>query len=170
MNFAIERADTKVIVQAKVLHTLTQDGFSIEGGDFDRPWGGFYLISETETNKFTRTFFPYLKFDPEQKISPKILVVEPGKRLSWQYHQRRAELWKVLVGPVGVYQSLDDQLPDKSSVYEPKELIILSCGTRHRLVGLDEWGVVAEIWQHLDPDKPSTEEDITRLEDDHGRA
>lgn len=42
-------------------------------------------------------------------------------------------------------------------------------GERHRLVGLDNWGVVAEIWQHTDPNEPSKEEDIVRLSDNYGR-
>jgi hypothetical protein len=29
----------------------------------------------------------------------------------------------------------------------------LQQGERHRLVGLEEWGVVAEIWQHTDAEK-----------------
>lgn len=49
------------------------------------------------------------------------------------------------------------------------EYISLDQGIRHRLVGLDEWGIVAEIWQHTDPEDPSDEHDIVRLEDDFGR-
>jgi mannose-6-phosphate isomerase len=30
-------------------------------------------------------------------------------------------------------------------------VINLKKGERHRLVGVDEWGFVAEIWQHTDP-------------------
>jgi hypothetical protein len=40
---------------------------------------------------------------------------------------------------------------------------------RHRLVGLDNWGVVTEIWQHTDVEHPSDESDIVRLQDDFGR-
>ena len=39
----------------------------------------------------------------------------------------------------------------------------------HRLVGLSNWGIIAEIWQHTDPEKPSDEEDIVRVQDDFGR-
>jgi len=48
-------------------------------------------------------------------------------------------------------------------------LISLEQGERHRLVGLDDWGVVAEIWMHTDPSNPSDEDDIVRLQDDFGR-
>jgi len=40
---------------------------------------------------------------------------------------------------------------------------------RHRLIGLDNIGVVAEIWQHIDIDNPSDENDIVRLKDDYNR-
>ena len=49
------------------------------------------------------------------------------------------------------------------------ELITLPTGMRHRLVGLDSWGVVTEIWQHTDATHPSDEADIVRLQDDFGR-
>ena len=47
--------------------------------------------------------------------------------------------------------------------------IKLQKGERHRLIGLDGWGVIAEIWQHTDAENPSDEEDIVRLQDDFGR-
>jgi hypothetical protein len=36
-------------------------------------------------------------------------------------------------------------------------------------VGLNEWGVLAEIWQHINPAHPSDEDDIVRVQDDFGR-
>lgn len=42
-------------------------------------------------------------------------------------------------------------------------------GERHRLVGMDGWGLVAEVWIHTDKDKLSDEADIVRLQDDTGR-
>ena len=44
----------------------------------------------------------------------------------------------------------------------------LNQGVRHRLIGLDDYAVVAEIWQHTDK-IPSDEEDIIRVQDDFGR-
>ena len=40
---------------------------------------------------------------------------------------------------------------------------------RHRLIGLDGWGIVAEIWRHTDAENPSDEDDIVRVQDDFGR-
>jgi len=53
--------------------------------------------------------------------------------------------------------------------YQKGDVIVLDKGERHRLVGLDDWGIVAEIWQHTDPNHPSDEDDIVRLQDDFGR-
>ena len=47
--------------------------------------------------------------------------------------------------------------------------IKLKQGERHRLIGLEDWGIVAEIWQHTDAARPSNEDDIVRLQDDFGR-
>jgi hypothetical protein len=43
-------------------------------------------------------------------------------------------------------------------------------GERHRLIGLENWGVVAEFWQHTDPEHPSDEDDIVRVQDDYKRS
>lgn len=40
------------------------------------------------------------------------------------------------------------------------DTITLQQGDRHRLVGLDDWGFVAEIWQHTDTENPSDENDM----------
>jgi hypothetical protein len=50
-----------------------------------------------------------------------------------------------------------------------KEIVRLNQGQRHRLVGLNSWGMIAEIWQHTDINNPSDEEDIVRVQDDFGR-
>jgi len=51
----------------------------------------------------------------------------------------------------------------------PGAVITLRQGERHRLVGLKEWGILAEIWQHTDAAQPSDEEDIVRVQDDFNR-
>jgi mannose-6-phosphate isomerase-like protein (cupin superfamily) len=88
-------------------------------------------------------------------------------KLSWQYHNRRAEIWQVYKGVVGIIQSQTD-LENPMETFNPGDQIKLEQGTRHRLVGLDDYGVVAEIWQHTDSIS-SDEEDIIRVQDDFGR-
>lgn len=102
------------------------------------------------------------------KLSPKILLVAPHQRLSWQYHHRRAERWRLIDGEAGVIRSEDD-VQGQLEVLKKGDTITLQQGERHRLVGLEYWGVVAEIWQHTDAENPSDENDILRVQDDFGR-
>lgn len=143
----------------------------ISSTDFARPWGGFFVLDENDADKFIAAYFPTFKKEDlmlGNKLSPKLLVVGPQQRLSWQYHNRRAEIWRVVEGEIGVVMSENDEQHDVNE-FEPGDIIILNKGQRHRLVGLDSWGIVAEIWQHTDTDHPSDEDDIIRLQDDFGR-
>ncbi len=168
-SFSVEI--TNSVVFKKVEALLLEKNFIIVNKDEERPWGGFFVIEEKQSEAFIKEFF----FDVSEKIfslgnklSPKMLIVEPGKRLSWQYHFRRAELWKVVNGVVGVATSETDK-EGEIKKYSPGSIINLKKGVRHRLIGLDSWGIVAEIWQHSDNNFPSNEEDIVRLQDDYGR-
>ncbi len=155
----------------KVESQIKEKEFVIVDRDQNRPWGGFFVIDESQAPEFAKAYFGDLSADELKisgKLSPKILVVQPGKRLSWQYHHRRAEVWIVLSGPVGVIRSDTDE-EGPLETYEEGDVIRLKQGERHRLVGLDEWGVLAEIWQHTEAGNPSDEEDIVRVQDDFGR-
>ncbi len=154
-----------------VLEFIEKEGLKVVTSDFTRPWGGFFVLDESQADLFIETFFPTYKKEElmlGNKLSPKILVVAPGQRLSWQYHHRRAEIWRVVEGEVGVVMSDTDDETELNT-FEPGDIIVLTKGQRHRLVGLDGWGVIAEIWQHTNPDEPSDEDDIVRLQDDYGR-
>lgn len=153
-----------------VENTLINMGFRIVSNDLARPWGGFLVIDDSQTAWFLETFFQDLEtdFGKNQKLSPKILMVSPQKRLSWQYHLRRSEVWKLVAGEAGVIRSSTDQ-PNPIQILEKGKTIILANQERHRLVGLNGVGIVAEIWQHTDPQNPSDEQDIIRLADDFGR-
>jgi hypothetical protein len=62
-------------------------GFSIVSKDFTRPWGGFLVIRETQAQEFSNKFFEGLDVNTLKiggKLSPKILIVKPESRLSWQ--------------------------------------------------------------------------------------
>ncbi|MFD2598527.1 phosphoheptose isomerase [Sphingobacterium corticis] len=150
---------------------LTGEGFGIDKEDQTRPWGGFFVINEDQAQEFANTYFDGLDVQELKisgKLSPKILVVSPNKRLSWQYHHRRAEIWRVVQGEVGVVTSPTDE-EHELKILKPNDTIRLSQGERHRLVGLDGYGVLAEIWQHTDAENPSDEDDIVRVQDDFGR-
>ena len=155
----------------QVEETLTKKGFEIESIDKERPWGGFFVINESQAQAFANEYFNGLDVQELKisgKLSPKILIVGPNKRLSWQYHHRRAEIWQVVKGEVGVVTSETDE-EHELRILKEGDTIKLSQGERHRLVGLGGYGVVAEIWQHTDINNPSDEEDIVRVQDDFDR-
>lgn len=149
---------------------ILEESFHIHSYDDQRPWGGFFVINEEDASQFIDRFFPSL--DKQQllsgKLSPKILLVAPGKKLSWQYHHRRAEVWKLIKGTAAIVRSHTD-VPGETVPIVLNEVVHLAQGERHRLVGSEQWGVVAEIWMHTDPQHPSDEDDIIRVEDDFGR-
>ena len=150
---------------------ITSFGFKITSRDFERPWGGFLVINESQSQDFANKFFDGLNIDSLKiggKLSPKILIINPNSKLSWQYHHRRAEIWRVYKGSVGVSKSMNDN-EQPMVILNEKDQIKLKQGERHRLIGLDNFGVVSEIWQHTDRDNPSDEDDIVRLSDDYGR-
>ncbi len=155
----------------KVAQQLQGKGFQIVSQDTHRPWGGFYVIDESQAPTFIHTYFPELSmsdFEGFEKLSPKILMVAPEKRLSWQYHHRRAEIWRLIDGEAGVVTSDTDEEGEVKRL-NIGDKVVLAQGERHRLVGMEGWGVVAEIWQHTDASNPSNEEDIVRLQDDFSR-
>ncbi|CAI8191558.1 MAG: Alginate biosynthesis protein AlgA [Flavobacteriaceae bacterium] len=147
-------------------------GYQVKAFDFERPWGGFLVIEETQAQKFADQFFEGIAIESLKiggKLSPKILVVNPKARLSWQYHHRRAEIWRVYRGAVGIIRSDDDDQKPLITLNEGDQ-VKLRKGERHRLIGLENQALVAEIWQHTDPDHPSNEDDIVRVQDDFGRG
>lgn len=171
MKLSFPINESKDIVFKKVSAYLKEQNLSVYKKDDTRPWGGFFVLEENEAEKFISLYFP--QFTKQQltisgKLSPKILVVGPNKRLSWQYHHRRAEIWKLIGGTAGVVTSDTDNEKDTTHL-SIGDIIQLKQGERHRLIGLNGWGIIAEIWQHTDSSNPSDEDDIVRLQDDFGR-
>jgi mannose-6-phosphate isomerase-like protein (cupin superfamily) len=170
MTFNFTKHTSKEEVFKKIEQYLTSF-VHLRNIDISRPWGGFFVVDEDDADIFISEFFPHLSREVlaiSGKLSPKILIVSPGKRLSWQYHHRRAEIWKVIDGQVNVITSEND-FPSAEKHLLPGDIIELKKGERHRIHGLDDWGVIAEIWRHTDTENPSDEDDIVRIEDDFGR-
>ena len=171
MTFISQTITMKNNIFKKIEKQLKSENFTFEKTDFNRPWGGFFVIDEHQSDQFIQRYFPDERIADMTKsgiVSPKILVVAPGRRLSWQYHLLRSEVWMVIEGTVGVVRSNTDE-EGAVVVHGVGDKIVLAKGERHRLVGQDEYGILAEIWQHTDPNNLSTEEDIVRVQDDFGR-
>lgn len=172
-KISIDKDRPKDSVVAEIESVLQDSGYHTVEVNTKKPWGGYYKIERDETERFLEEFFKNVNLPDWAQglpLDPKILFVAPGKRLSWQYHDRRGEVWTVVRGPVGALVSDTDTMPESPKRLETGNTFQIHPKGRHRLVGLDSWGIVAEIWVHTDRDKPSDEEDIYRLQDDFGRV
>ena len=155
----------------KTFEIVTSQKLKVVDKDIKRPWGGFFVISEDNAQDFSNIYFNGLNTEELKvsgKLSPKVLIIAPNKRLSWQYHNRRSEIWKVVNGRIKIVTS-HDNVERKEKILKEGDEIRLSKGERHRIIGLDDYALVAEIWIHIDKDNPSDENDIVRVQDDFDR-
>lgn len=160
------------------INTIAQE---IESADYtivelnnEKPWGGYIRIANDEADKFVSEFFSGVSSEEARlgigiDLSPKILIVTPEQRLSWQYHNRRAERWMFLAE--GSYNKSHTDEQGEPVLASAGQEVQFETGERHRLNGIDgKYSLVAEIWQHTDVDNPSDEDDIIRLADDYSRT
>ena len=111
---------------------------------FDRrPWGSFTVLDEGEGYKVKR------------------IEILAGKRLSYQKHAQRAEHWVVVQGQAKI------TLDGREIILGVGETVDIGIGTAHRVENPgDEQLVFIEVQRG----SYLGEDDITRLEDDFGRA
>ena len=106
-----------------------------------RPWGSFRQYANNEA------------------VTVSLMTVLPNQRLSLQSHTARAELWIVL--DEGAIVQVNDEILHPHAGDE----IWIPANARHRLSSAGPAVRVLEVafgnWQ---------QDDITRYEDDHGRA
>ncbi|MDE1855029.1 MAG: phosphomannose isomerase type II C-terminal cupin domain [Candidatus Micrarchaeota archaeon] len=104
-----------------------------------RPWGGFE------------------QFVNNEKCSVKLLYIKKGKRLSYQYHNHRSEVWHVVSGRVLMTINGKNLLLGKGGE------AVIPVKAKHRGKGLAD-AVILEIdYGKFD------EDDIVRLQDDFNR-
>ena len=171
-----DQAVSKAQALTRVRHMIRQLGYEVVEFDEHKPWGGMYRLADKQAERFIAEFFPGLTLEEAKlgrhsvRLSPKFLLVEPGKRLSWQYHHRRGERWHFLT-PGAYCKSTHDTLPDPKHA-SAGTIVQFAQGDRHRLCALEgkQYTLVAEVWQHTDAAKSSNEADIVRLEDDYHRV
>lgn len=140
-----------------------------------RPWGAFFRLDNGDADTFIEEFFPGVKpaearlGNENSELSPKILLVSPSQRLSWQYHNRRAECWSFLTE--GAYKRSMTDNEEELQIAHTGDVVQFVATERHRLVGrVAAYTLVAEIWQHTDSNNSSSEDDIVRLQDDYSRS
>lgn len=106
-----------------------------------RPWGNFQ------------------QFTSNERVTVKIITVNPGHRLSLQTHDHRGEFWQVLDSPIEV------TVDGRTWSAQPGEAVWVPCHAEHRMANKgDQPGRLLEIaFGDFD------EADIVRLDDDYAR-
>ena len=107
-----------------------------------RPWGEYWVLEDAATHKVKR------------------IVVNPGQRLSLQYHQHRAEVWTIVSGTGTV--TINNEVKD----YETGQVAQIALGAHHRIENKTNEPV---IFIEVQYGSYFGEDDIVRIEDDYNR-
>lgn len=108
----------------------------------ERPWGRYEVLQEADNHKV------------------KCIWVYPGKRLSYQRHQKRAEHWFIVAGHGQV--TIDGQIKE----VKPGDTVEFGIGVLHRI---SNTGTEDIIFVEVQTGSYFGEDDIERIEDDFGR-
>lgn len=108
-----------------------------------RPWGSYEVLAD----------------EPDFKV--KTIVVRPGKRLSYQQHERRSEHWFVISGQGQL--TLDGDV----SPVSPGTAADIPRGAAHRI---ENTGSVDLVFVEVQRGEYFGEDDILRIDDDFGRV
>jgi mannose-6-phosphate isomerase len=108
-----------------------------------RPWGCFYVLHDEICYKLKR------------------IEVDPGGRLSYQYHLKRSEAWTVVEGTGTI--TLDGVLKK----YNSGETILIPQGVKHRI---ENKGTEKVVFIEVQTGTYFGEDDIVRIEDDYNRT
>lgn len=114
---------------------------------------------QPDVTMVTRPWGSFKQYANNEDVTVSLMTVKPNQRLSLQSHTARAELWIVLDAGA-IVQVNDDVLHPNAG-----DEIWIPANARHRLSSAGPAVRVLEVafgnWQ---------QDDITRYEDDHGRA
>ena len=109
----------------------------------ERPWGSFFVLHDEPTYKLKR------------------IEVDPGGRLSYQYHHKRSEARTIVEGN-GVIT-----LDGKDKEYSQGETVLIPQGVKHRI---ENKGSEKVVFIEVQTGSYFGEDDIVRIEDDYNRA
>jgi mannose-6-phosphate isomerase-like protein (cupin superfamily) len=119
-----------------------RDKFTLPSEIEKRPWGKFEILLDNNNCKV------------------KQITVNPGGRLSHQYHHHRSEVWTIVSGVATI------TLDDKISHYIYGETVLIPQGAKHRVENKDLDDLIFIEVQH---GSSFDETDIIRIEDDYNR-
>jgi len=109
----------------------------------EKPWGFELLFAHTP------------------KYAGKLIFIRKGHKLSLQYHQKKDESMYLYKGKALIeIEGSDGQL--RSTIAEPGYCVRIPPLTKHRLKAIED----TTLFEVSTPEL----EDVTRLEDDYGRA
>ena len=108
-----------------------------------RPWGGFEVLSE------------------QKNFKVKCITVDPGGRLSYQSHNKRAEHWVVVEGEAEVV------LDDKVTKIKAGESFYIPQKAKHQIGNV---GTVPMVFVEVQTGNYFGEDDIVRYKDDYNRV
>ena len=108
-----------------------------------RPWGRFFVLYDEPTHKLKR------------------IEVDPGGRLSYQYHYKRSEVWTIVEGTGTI--TLDGVVKE----YKAGETILIPQGVKHRI---ENKGNEKVVFIEVQTGTYFGEDDIVRIKDDYNRA
>ena len=109
----------------------------------ERPWGHYTVLADEEDHKVKR------------------IVVQPGKRLSLQRHQQRAEHWYVVKGEALV------TLDESEKILSAGNAVDIPILTKHRI---ENTGSEELVFIEVQTGSYFGEDDIERFDDDFGRT
>ena len=108
----------------------------------NRPWGTYIVLSEDKSFKIKK------------------IEVNPKSRLSYQYHNKRSEVWTIVDGFATV--TIESEVRELSY----GDTILISQGTRHRI---ENKGSKKLVFIEIQTGSYFGEDDIVRIEDDYNR-
>ena len=109
----------------------------------DRPWGRFYVIHNENNYKLKR------------------IEVDPGGRLSYQYHNKRSEAWTIVEGTGTI------TLNGKIKEYTKGQTVLIPQGIKHRIENKE---INKLVFIEVQTGTYFGEDDIVRIKDDYNRA
>jgi mannose-6-phosphate isomerase len=107
-----------------------------------RPWGKFEILSEDNNCKVKK------------------ITVKPGESLSYQYHNKRSEVWTIIEG-IAIFT-----LDDVSKTIEKGSVVQIPILSKHKIKNIGESDL---IFIEVQLGEYFGEDDIVRLQDDYGR-
>ena len=106
-----------------------------------RPWGYYTILETGKTHRVNR------------------LSINPGKKISFQFHKRRSETWTVIEGMAEIIKD------NEKIILSPSQSVFIPQGMKHQISNphtTDELTIIeTQIGDYLD------EDDIIRMEENH---